>query len=105
MSIEEAKRLPNEAAQYAIELLNFFSVLHFEGILEQILERAWRNSRGKAVLAMTAYPNIESFATVQRSAASQGCLVLGLFFGGPSSGPMFENEGRNIAARWMFDTS
>lgn len=44
VSIERITGLSNETAKNAIELLNFFSVLHFEGISEQILEKAWKNS-------------------------------------------------------------
>lgn len=44
VSIEKMTRLSHEAAKYAIELLNLFSVLHFEGISERILEKAWRHS-------------------------------------------------------------
>lgn len=51
MSIFKIKRLPNEAAKYIIETLTFFSVLHFEGISEQILERAWKTSRGRVTHA------------------------------------------------------
>lgn len=45
VSIEKITGLSNKAAKYAMELLNFFSVLHFEGISEQILEKAWTNSQ------------------------------------------------------------
>lgn len=45
VSIEKMTKLSHEAAKYAIELLNFFSVLHFEGISEQILEKAWKHSK------------------------------------------------------------
>lgn len=51
VSIEGITGLSNETAKNAIELLNFFSVLHFEGISEQILEKAWKyshNHKGSA---------------------------------------------------------
>lgn len=51
MSIDSIKRMANGAAKYAIELLNFFSILHFEGISEQILERAWKNSENVQISA------------------------------------------------------
>lgn len=47
VSIERITGLSNETAKNAIELLNFFSVLHFEGISEQILEKAWKNSHNR----------------------------------------------------------
>ena len=47
VSIEMIKSLSTETAKNAIELLNFFSALHFEGISEHILERAWKNLQGK----------------------------------------------------------
>lgn len=43
VSIEKIGRLPDKAAKYAIDLLNFFSVLHFEGISEKILKKACEN--------------------------------------------------------------
>lgn len=43
VSIEKITGLSTETAKNAIELLNFFSVLHFEGISEKILERAWES--------------------------------------------------------------
>lgn len=51
VSIEKITRLSNKVAKYALELLNFFSVLHFEGISEQILERAWRRSQKRELSA------------------------------------------------------
>lgn len=47
VSIEKITSLSTETAKNAIELLNFFSALHFEGISEHILERAWKNLQGK----------------------------------------------------------
>lgn len=51
VSIEKITRLSNKIAKYAMELLNFFSVLHFEGISEQILVRAWRSSQQQELSA------------------------------------------------------
>ena len=45
VSIEKITCLLNETARYAIELLNFFSVLHFENITEKILEKAGESLR------------------------------------------------------------
>lgn len=45
VSIERITALSNETAKNAIELLNFFSVLHFEGISERILEKSWKCSQ------------------------------------------------------------
>lgn len=43
VSIEKISRLSDKVAKYAIDLLNFFSVLHFEGISEKILKKACEN--------------------------------------------------------------
>lgn len=43
VSIEKMTRLSNKAAKYAIDHLNFFSILHFEGISEKILQKAYEN--------------------------------------------------------------
>lgn len=51
VSIEKITGLSNKAAKYAMELLNFFSILHFEGISEQILEKAWTNSQQNGLSA------------------------------------------------------
>ncbi|MCJ1255882.1 Kinesin light chain 3 [Lignoscripta atroalba] len=43
VSVNMIKGLSNEAAKNAIELLQFFSFLHFDGIPKVILEKAWTN--------------------------------------------------------------
>lgn len=58
LSIERITKLSNETAKNAIELLNFFSVLHFEGISEKILEKAWKSARSYDTLAMKLSPTL-----------------------------------------------
>jgi tetratricopeptide (TPR) repeat protein len=47
VSIKMIENLSNETAENALELLRFFSVLHFDGISEEILRRAWENMNGE----------------------------------------------------------
>jgi hypothetical protein len=45
VSVETIKRLSGETPYNAIELIQIFCFLHYDGITEEIFERAWRNSR------------------------------------------------------------
>jgi hypothetical protein len=43
--LKRSKRLSGETRYNAIELIRIFCFLHYDGITEEIFERAWRNSR------------------------------------------------------------
>ena len=43
VSVNMIKEMSSETAKNAIELLQFFSFLHYEGISEEIFKRAWTN--------------------------------------------------------------
>ncbi len=45
VSINMIENMSNETAENALELLRFFSILHFDGISEEILRRAWENMK------------------------------------------------------------
>ena len=44
ISIEAIEKMSGETSHHAIELIQIFCFLHYEGITEDIFEQAWRNS-------------------------------------------------------------
>ncbi len=45
VSVEAIKKMSRETSDNAIELVRIFGFLHYDGITEDIFERAWKNSR------------------------------------------------------------
>jgi tetratricopeptide (TPR) repeat protein len=61
VSVNMIENMSNNAARNAIEILQFFSFMHFDGLSEEILKEAWKNMQGQQLSRRTKSHQLRMF--------------------------------------------